>query len=149
MIEFKDYSDVLDFTGICKILSDDKICYYINGILQQKIDASSGHIKQKSLIKKDYGFFYILKNYKSFPTNFNGAIMENHTLRFYKNGYLHREDGPAIMNCKGGQTLYYYKGCDSVYYCFKYNINEKVSSNEDWKRIIQFVERSEELSIFK
>ena len=51
MIEFKDYSDVSDFTGICKVLSDDKVCYYISGVLQQKISTSSGRIKQNSIIK--------------------------------------------------------------------------------------------------
>ena len=75
--------------------------------------------------------------------------MENHTLRFYKNGILHREDGPAIINCKGGNALYYYKGCDSTYYCYNRYINKKISSNEDWKEIVELLKREEELSIFK
>ena len=150
MIEFKDYSDALDFTGICKILSDDKICYYIDGILQQKIEASikSQDIKRDSLIHKGFGYFYIMvgSNFSEIPKHFNGvANISIHMLAFFKDGKLHREDGPAMMNCNGKALNYFYKGYDDTYY----NNGEYIHSNKDWKKLVEKIKEEEEFSIFK
>ena len=101
------------------------------------------------------------KKYMDVPYSFTGCckIIEFDSIRYYKdglihredgpallykgnkewyiNGYLHREDGPAIIY-NSGKTYFYYKGNE-------YDNNFTIKT---WKKFIENLKREEELKIF-
>ena len=101
------------------------------------------------------------KRYVNIPYNFTGVckIIQYNSIRHYKNGCLHREDGPAIIyeDCEEwyidgelhredgpalvygfGQMYFYYKG-------YQYSSDFTI---ETWKEFIKNLKREEELKIF-
>lgn len=108
MLSFNYTSHVpKDFTGCCKITSDDSIRYFKDGELHREDGPACIHT--------------------------NGA------LHYYLNGQAHREDGPS-HNYSDGVTNWFYKGKN-------YGIDDEFT-NESWIEFIKELKREEELKIF-
>ena len=75
------------------------------------------------------------------PRNFTGICktLIDESIRYYKNGMEHREDGPATeyKDC--------YKSWDFKNKCFGYNND---FTNKTWKKKVKHLKRQEKLSIF-
>ena len=77
---------------------------------------------------------------KDTPFYGSGIILDLDSIHFFKNGKLHREDGPArivLYNFK--RNCYYYNGI--VHLNIKY-------TNKTWKRKAKSLKRLENLKIF-
>lgn len=109
MIEFKYYKDIpKNFTGFCKLIIDESIVYYKDGLLHREdgpaVEHASGH--KEWLI----------------------------------NGFNHREDGPAVEYADGDKCWFYK---DKIYGY------DNDFTNETWKEKVKEMKRKEELEIFK
>lgn len=63
------------------------------------------------------------------------------TIRFYKNGRLHREDGPAVLYYGGMYKDWFYKD--------KYYGENNIYTNKSWKQKTKELKYLESLNIFK
>ena len=75
------------------------------------------------------------------PKHFTGVcnIIKYNSIRHYKNGCLHREDGPAIKHENGGKSWFYKSknyGSDNAF------------TNKTWKEKVKELKREDELKIF-
>ena len=76
------------------------------------------------------------------PNNFTGIckITDDNTIRYYKNGLRHREDGPAIEFSDDNKDWCYKDKCYG---------NDNNFTNETWIEFVENLKREEELKIFK
>ena len=94
------------------------------------------------------------KNWVSVPADFTGickvysnnsAFRNNTTsIRHYKNGKLHCEDGPAV---KWGNSRFYDTDTSNQFYYKGHYYG--VYSIEEWKKKVKELKRQEKLKIFK
>jgi hypothetical protein len=79
---------------------------------------------------------------KNLLKGFSGVckLCYDESIRYYQNGLIHRNDGPAVIS-ENGDKYWFYK---NTYY----GVNDEFT-NETWKEKVQYLKREEELKIFK
>ena len=100
----------------------------------------------------------------SVPKDFTGVckISSNMSIRHYKNGFLHREDGPAeiyedgdrcwhingLKHREDGPAVEYKDGGKYWFYKGKNYGYDDDFTNETWKEKVENLKREEQLKIF-
>ena len=104
------------------------------------------------------------KRYSDIPKDFTGGckLLDDNSIRYYKNKTLHRDDGPSIIFTNGdqywsvngqvhredGPAVEYTDGGKSWHYkdkCYGINSNFTIDS---WKEKVEYLKREEELKVF-
>ena len=108
----------------------------------------------------------IFKNYHNVPEDFSGVckVIDGYSnaICYYKNGKIHREDGPAIIK-EYGEKRWFLNGLShresgaaiiyknaNIYWLYKDKIygEDHHFTNESWMQYIQQLKRKESLKIF-
>ena len=106
----------------------------------------------------------LFESWDDIPDNFTGIFKFtfDDAIRFYKNGRLHREDGPAIIYSSGSKFWYLnglrhresgpavtiYSGDNYWYFKDKTYSTHNEITNESWLIFVKQIKREEVLKIF-